>query len=93
MLFDDERPPESRLVGEYEEITWNDDLLKDNNNTAADHHQYEVVNLPVADLQPVQDEHQVRNCFTPTSSICQLFLYALTSLHFLLTLKSYHPIQ
>ena len=64
MLFDDERPPESRLVGEYEEITWNDDLLKDNNHhsTAADHHQYEVVNLPVADLQPVQDEHQVRNC-------------------------------
>ena len=28
MFFDDERPPESRLHGDYEEVMWSDDLLK-----------------------------------------------------------------
>ena len=28
MFFDDERPPESRLHGDYEEIMWSDDLIK-----------------------------------------------------------------
>ena len=28
MFFEDERPPESRLHGDYEEITWTDELMK-----------------------------------------------------------------
>ncbi|CAK8682614.1 unnamed protein product [Clavelina lepadiformis] len=49
MFFDNERPPESRLHGECEEIFWNDDLIKDSMTS-----KFERVIIPFSEGQEVQ---------------------------------------
>nr|CAB3250323.1 GON-4-like protein [Phallusia mammillata] len=53
MFFDDERPPESRLHGDYEEVIWSDDLLKDAGNPV------EHVYIPSAEGQESLEEAHV----------------------------------
>uniref|UniRef100_H2Z7N0 Uncharacterized protein n=1 Tax=Ciona savignyi TaxID=51511 RepID=H2Z7N0_CIOSA len=43
MFFDDERPPESRLNGNWEEIYWTDDLAKDSIST-----EFEEIHIPIS---------------------------------------------